>query len=198
MKAIVIEDNPGGVTQSDIVMGIASYNEASSISFPTQQADKGLTKYYGERSAVIINCDNHSDDNTRQAFMGTPTKTPKIYLSTDNGIKGKGNNLKNLFAKVVELSAKAVIVVDADLKSITPLWIRDLGNPLFDSYDFVAPLYVRHKYDGTLTTNLAYPLTRALSVGGPSAHQWGLRFLPEFGRIYGIGHLVRDCGEFRH
>ena len=94
--------------------------------------------------------------------MDTPTKTPKIYLSTDDGIKGKGNNLKNLFAKVVELSAKAVIVVDADLKSITPLWIRDLGNPLFDSYDFVAPLYVRHKYDGTLTTNLAYPLTRAL------------------------------------
>ena len=160
MKAV--EDNPGGISKAEIVVGIPSYNEASSISFPTQQADKGLTKYYGERSAVIVNCDNHSDDNTRQAFMGTPTKTPKIYLSTDNGIKGKGNNLKNLFAKVVELSAKAVIVVDADLKSITPLWIRDLGNPLFDSYDFVAPLYVRHKYDGTLTTNLAYPLTRAL------------------------------------
>ena len=31
-------------------------------------------------------------------------------------------------------------MVDADLKSITPLWIRDLGNPLFDNYDFVAPL----------------------------------------------------------
>ena len=44
MKAIVIEDNPGGVTQSDIVVGIPSYNEAPSISVPTQQADKGLSK----------------------------------------------------------------------------------------------------------------------------------------------------------
>ncbi len=160
MKAV--EDNPEGIRQAEIVVGIPSYNEASSIFFPTQQADKGLTKYYEKYSAVIINCDNNSPDNTHEAFMNTSTKTPKIYLSTEDGVKGKGNNLRNLFSKAVELSAKAVIVVDADLKSITPLWIRDLANPLFDNYDFVAPLYVRHKYDGTLTTNLAYPLTRAL------------------------------------
>jgi len=160
MKAV--EDNPEGILEAEIVVGIPSYNEASTIFFPTQQADKGLTKYYNEHSAVIINCDNNSPDNTHEAFMKTLTKTPKIYLSTEDGVKGKGNNLQNLFSKAVELSAKAIIVVDADLKSITPLWIRDLGNPLFDNYDFVAPLYVRHKYDGTLTTNLAYPLTRAL------------------------------------
>src|SRR5208283_4569457 len=121
MKAV--EDNPENIREAEIVVGIPSYNEASSIFFPTQQADKGLTKYYSDRSAVIINCDNNSPDNTHEAFMKTPTKTPKIYLSTENGVKGKGNNLKNLFSKVVELSAKAVIVVDADLKSITPLWI---------------------------------------------------------------------------
>jgi glucosylglycerate synthase len=160
MKAI--EDNPKGISQADIVVGIPSYNEASLISFPTQQADQGLLKYFGDRSGVIINCDNNSPDDTRKAFMETPTRTPKIYISTEEGAKGKGNNLRNLFAKVVELSAKAAIVVDADLESITPLWIRDLGAPIFESYDFVAPLYVRHKYDGTLTTNVAYPLTRAL------------------------------------
>jgi len=37
-----------------------------------------------------------------------------------------------------------------------------LGEPLFEDYDFVAPLYVRHKYDGPFTSNLVYPLTRAL------------------------------------
>ena len=42
MKAIAIADNPVGVTQADIIVGIPSYNEASSISVPTQQADKGL------------------------------------------------------------------------------------------------------------------------------------------------------------
>jgi len=52
--------------------------------------------------------------------------------------------------------------VDADLKSITPRWIKNLGEPLFSDFEFVAPLYVRHKYDGTITNNIAYPLTRCL------------------------------------
>jgi glycosyltransferase involved in cell wall biosynthesis len=160
MKAI--EDNPDRVTHADVIVGIPSYNEAESISFPTQQADKGLFKYFGDYSTVIINCDNNSPDNTRQAFMETPTRSPKIYVSTPEGVSGKGNNLRNLFHKAVELGARAVIMVDADLKSITPEWIRNLGQPLFENFSFVAPLYVRHKYDGTITNCIAYPLTRAL------------------------------------
>jgi hypothetical protein len=31
-----------------------------------------------------------------------------------------------------------------------------------EGYDYVAPYYLRHKYDGTITNSLAYPLTRAL------------------------------------
>jgi hypothetical protein len=157
-----IEYNPEGLTQADIVVGIPSYNEASSIAFPTQQVDKGLTKYFPDRSAVIINCDNNSPDNTREAFLQSSTKTPKIYLSTEDEIKGKGNNLRTLFLKATDLQAKAVMVVDADLQSITPLWVRNLAEPIFDKYDFVSPLYVRHKYDGAATNNVAYPLTRAL------------------------------------
>lgn len=160
MKTIV--ENPGSVSQADVIVGIPSYNEASSISYPTEQADIGLSKYFADYSTVIINCDNNSPDDTKNAFLDTVTENPKIYLSTPEGVKGKGNNFKNLFAKAVELDAKAVVVVDADLKSITPEWIRNLGQPLFEDFSFVAPLYVRHKYDGTITNNIAYPMTRAL------------------------------------
>ncbi|MGB9615901.1 MAG: glycosyl transferase [Desulfomonilaceae bacterium] len=156
------ECNPQGINKADIVVGIPSYNEASSISLPTKQADIGLTKYYSHKSAVIINCDNASPDGTTQAFFDTETKTPKMSLTTEPGIVGKGYNLRNLFQKAVELSAKAVVVLDADLKNITPQWIRNLCEPLFDDYHFVAPLYVRHKYDGSFTNNLVYPMTRAL------------------------------------
>jgi len=180
-----LEENPQGVDRAEIVVGIPSYNEVSSIAFPTQQADKGLSKYYPDRSAVIINCDNHSPDNTRQAFMQTATKTPKIYISTEDGVRGKGNNLRNLFKKAVDLSAKAVVVLDADLKSITPLWIRHLVEPVFDNYQFVSPLYVRHKYDGTVTNNIAYPMTRALygrRVRQPIGGDIG--FSAELARLY--------------
>jgi len=180
-----LEVNPEGIRRAEIVVGIPSYNEASLISFPTQQADKGLSKYYPDRSAVIINLDNDSPDNTRDAFLKTATRTPKIYLSTPEGVRGKGNNLRNLFKKAVDMDARAVVVLDADLKSITPLWVRHLVEPLFDEYQFVAPLYVRHKYDGTVTNNIAYPLTRALygrRVRQPIGGDVG--FSGELARIY--------------
>lgn len=156
------EKNPEKIKRAEMVVCIPSYNEADSIDYPLIQADKGLQRYFKDRSAVIINCDNNSPDNTGQVFLDTPTKYPKIYLSTPPGIKGKGNNFKNLFKKVVELHAKAVVVVDADLKSITPEWIKHLGEPLFQGFSYVAPLYVRHKYDGTITNGIAYPMTRSL------------------------------------
>ena len=156
------EVNPKGIVKADLVVAIPSYNEADSISFPTMKTSEGLVKYFPDVPSVIINCDNDSPDNTKQAFLNTPTQIPKIYISTPPGIKGKGNNFKNLFQKVVDLQAKAVVVVDADLESITPEWIKHLAEPLFSDFDYVAPLYVRHKYDGTITNGIAYPLSRAL------------------------------------
>ena len=58
------EVNQNDVTQADIVVGLASYNEADSIDYPTQQTSLGLRKYHGDASSVILNCDNHSPDDT--------------------------------------------------------------------------------------------------------------------------------------
>src|SRR6185503_15400345 len=61
------------------------------------------------------------------------------------------------------LGARACAVVDADLRSITPEWVQLLIGPILEQdYDYVAPFYLRHKYDGTITNNIVYPLTRAL------------------------------------
>ena len=156
------EVNPDKIDRAEMVVCIPSYNEADSIAYPVTQAAKGLTKYFGNKSSVIINCDNASPDNTKQAFLDTPIDVPKLYVSTPSGVKGKGNNFKNLFKKVLDLRAQSVVVVDADLKSITPEWIKHLGEPLFSGFSYVAPIYVRHKYDGTITNGIAYPMTRAL------------------------------------
>jgi len=179
------EVNPEGIEKADLVVCIPSYNEADSISFPVQQASDGLVRYFPQMRSVIINTDNNSPDGTREAFLETPTERPKIYLSTPEGVKGKGNNFRNLFEKVLELEAQAVVVVDADLKSITPQWIRHLGEPLLNDFAYVAPLYVRHKYDGTITNGIAYPLSRALygrRVRQPIGGDFGFR--GELARIY--------------
>jgi hypothetical protein len=54
-------------------------------------------------------------------------------------------------------------VVDSDLRSITPEWFELLLGPIVSQdFDYVAPMYLRHKYDGTITNSIVYPLTRAL------------------------------------
>ncbi|MBW1613711.1 MAG: glycosyltransferase [Deltaproteobacteria bacterium] len=156
------EVNPDNIKKATFVVAIPSYNEADSIAFPVQQADQGIQSFFRDIESVIINCDNNSDDGTKEIFLGIKTAAPKIYISTEPGVKGKGRNFKNLFKKIVDLKAEGVVVVDADLKSITPKWIKHLGEPLFQDFGYVAPLYVRHKYDGTITNSIAYPLTRSL------------------------------------
>jgi glucosylglycerate synthase len=172
------EENPEQITQADMVVAIPSYNEAEMIGYVTSQASQGLTEYFGHLKSVLINCDNHSMDGTKEAYFSVPTRVPKIYLSTAPDAPGKGNNLRNLFEKVQELGAQAVVVVDADLKSITPQWIKNLGEPLFRNFGFVCPLYVRHKYETTLASTIAYPLTRCLygrRVRQPIAGDFGFR-----------------------
>ncbi len=156
------EVNPEKIEEADLVVGIPSYNEAGSIEYPTGQAATGLAKYFPDKRSVIIDCDNNSPDNTKKIFLETETEVPKIYISTQPDVKGKGNNLKNLFQKAVDLQAKGIIVVDADLKGITPEWIKCLGTPLFNGFAYVTPIYSRHKYEGTLTSGIIYPLLRAL------------------------------------
>jgi len=155
-------ENPSGINSAEIVVGIPSYNEADSIYFPVEQASKGLMIHYPHKSSVIVNVDNCSPDGTKEAFLSTPTKVPKIYVSTHEGVKGKGRNVRNLLEVSSGLGAKAIILLDADLQSLTPRWIRYFLEPLKDGYDFVVPIYMRHKYDGTITNNIAYPLLRTL------------------------------------
>jgi len=179
----VIVENPSHIDNAEIIVGIPSYNEADSVAYPTDVASQGLTKYFPNKKSVIINVDNNSPDGTKDAFMNTPTKVPKIYISTPKGVKGKGNNFRNLFEAAVELRAKAVVVVDADLKSITPQWIQYLGEPLFAGFNYVTPIYVRHKYDGSITNHIAYPLLRTL---------FGLRVRQPIGGDFGFsGRLAR-------
>jgi hypothetical protein len=101
-----------------------------------------------------------------------------------HGMPIKGNAFRAFFDIANKLNVKACAVVDSNLKSITPEWVELLLKPLIDDgYQYVAPLYYRHKYDGTITKNIIYPLTRAL---------YGKRVRHPMGRDCGFsGDLAR-------
>jgi hypothetical protein len=159
---LAYEENPERVERAEVVVGISSCDGSEVIGATTEQAARGLLDLFGSRNSVIINVDSDSRDKTKDVFLGTPTEVPKVYISTPPEMRGRGHNLRNLVSKAVELKAQAVIVVDATLKTITPLWIKNLGEPLFAGFSFVSPLYLRHKYEGLVTSSIVYPLTRVL------------------------------------
>ena len=147
----------------DIVVGIPSFNESDTIGFVARQCDLGLSEHFGGRRALILNVDNNSPDGTREAFLGIETATQKAYVSTPERVRGKGNNFYNLFQAARTVGACVVVAVDADLASITPVWMHDLVVPILDGgCDYVTPVYARNEYDGTITNHVCYPLIYGL------------------------------------
>ncbi|MBN1103531.1 MAG: glycosyl transferase [Deltaproteobacteria bacterium] len=185
----------------EFIVGIPSFREADGISFVTRQVDIGLSRYFSALKTVIVNVDNHSDDDTRVAFLRTETQTPKHYITTPLGVRGKGNNFLNLFkfGATFNDSLKGAVVVDADLKSITPEWIKFLGEPILKGYDYALPRYSRHQFDGSITNHICYPLLYGLlgedirqPIGGEFGfspalmHHWLKQKWTQTTRQYGI------------
>ena len=183
----------------DVVVGIPSYNESDTISHVTKIVGEGLEEYFPGKKSIIVNVDNNSPDNTKDAFLNTKTRIEKKYISTAHGVMGKGNNFLNLFKFAKSVDAEVTIVVDADLKSITKEWVKYLGQPIVDGYDYVIPLYSRHQFDGTITNHICYPVMFGLlstdirqPIGGEFAFSpklmkyWLKQSWTESTRQYGI------------
>ncbi len=159
---------------AEILVGIPSYNNAQTIGHVVRAVRAGLAKYFPHTPAVLVNSDGGSRDGTQEIVAHTDSDLSMVLVSHDtmplqkivtpyHGVPGKGSALRTIFEIARRLGARACAVVDSDLRSITPEWIELLIKPVHQhGYDYVAPLYTRHKYDGTITNSIIYPLTRAL------------------------------------
>ncbi|HKZ05902.1 MAG TPA: glycosyl transferase family 2 [Methylomirabilota bacterium] len=183
---------------ADLVVGIPSYNNAGTIGHVARAAAAGLAKYFPGAKAVIVNSDGGSSDGTPQAVLEADLPDLRTVLVTHaasaaaristpyHGIPGKGSAFRTIFQVADLLEARACAVVDSDLRSITPEWMELLLRPILDGdFDYVAPYYHRHKYDGTITNGIVYPLTRALygrRIRQPIGGDFG--FSGELARVY--------------
>jgi glycosyltransferase involved in cell wall biosynthesis len=163
------------IGQVDIVVGIPSFNNAGTIGHVVRAINAGLAKYFPDRAALLVNSDGGSTDGTpdlvartaihdfRTLLTAHPLHSVHKIVTPYHGLPGKGSALRTVFRIAAELDARGCAVVDSDLRSITPEWLDLLISPVLkEGLDFVSPLYLRHKYDGTITNSIVYPLTRAL------------------------------------
>jgi len=185
-----------GMKHAEILVGIPSFNNARTIGHVVRAAQAGLAKYFPDRKAILVNSDGGSTDSTVDVVKNTRIEDQSAILLCHRcdrvatistpypGIPGKGSAFRTIFEIADALDVSACCVVDSDLRSITPEWIELLVKPVLDGgADFVAPLYHRHKYDGTITNSIVYPLTRAL---------YGKRVRQPIGGDFGFsGRLAR-------
>lgn len=163
------------INQADILVGIPSFNNAKTIGHVVRAVRAGLAKYFPDMKSVLLNSDGGSTDGTMDVVKNATDENLHTILLTHHatsffkittsypGIPGKGSAFRTIFEVASRLHVKACCVIDSDLRSITPEWIELLLKPILQSdFDYVAPLYHRHKFDGTITNNIIYPLTRAL------------------------------------
>jgi hypothetical protein len=106
---------------------------------------------------------NTSGPDADVVLVSHPVRPIQRLSVPYHGLPGKGSAFRTIFRAAELLGAKACAVADADLRSITPEWIHLLVAPVVNQgFDYVAPYYHRHKFDGTITNNVVYPVTRAL------------------------------------
>lgn len=171
-----LESQIGGLEGVEIICGIPSFNNVRTIPNVVRAVEAGLRRAFPEVSAAIVVSDGGSEDGTVLAAMEASTGLDEEFLLIDpkapkpkrlalqyRGISGKGSAFRTLFSVAEMVGARACAVFDSDLRSITPQWVEALLRPvLVNGHDFVAPMYARHKYDGTITNAIAFPLTSAL------------------------------------
>ncbi len=165
--------------KADLLVGISTKNVETTIIHVMNVAATGLVDFFPDYRGAVVVCDGYSTDRTMELaqLFELPFKVGKV-VTEELGELGKGSSVRTIFEIALRSKAECVVLLDGDLLSVKPEWIEHLGKPpLYGMADLVVPFYIRHKYDGLITNNLAYPLLRALfgvDVRQPIGGEYGL------------------------
>jgi hypothetical protein len=149
------------IGNADVLVGIPAFNNLSTTNCSLSPVTDGLTTFFPDlKAAFFLGVPNSADGasiQTTQLPQGQGV-LPAVYL----GASGKGSAVKAILEAAQLLGVKAVVLVDSDLRGITPQWINLMLSPVLSDSGFVAPFYARRKYASALNDFLAYPLTYSL------------------------------------
>lgn len=159
-------------TAPDVAVALLTYNNAETVKTVAAAAAAGLAQHAPGARAVLVNADAGSSDGTPELLetAGLPVVTARYEPPAGeraavpfHGVPGRGEGLRAAFVAAQRLGARACVVLEADVVSITPDWMLGLAVPvLAGKADFVGPAYARHRWEGTITRLLLAPLVRAL------------------------------------
>jgi glucosylglycerate synthase len=174
-----VERQLADLRPADIAVSVPTYNNAATVPTVVDAVRGGLEKHFTGRSAVLVGADAGSSDDTveRLADGGLPLvrvrhEAPVAQLAAVpfHGVPGRGTALRLAVGVARRLGVRALVVLEADVTSISDEWLERLLRPVLEQRaDLVLPLHTRHRYDGTITNLVLAPLVGALF--GRRVHQ---------------------------
>lgn len=188
---VQVQDECPHVGTVDLLIGIPTFNHAATAERVAKSIVTGLEQYFTGRPMLIMNADAGSQDNTpalletavsgRIPFVsirhvgGGLTAGPfAIHRLSESGVPEREEAFRSFFYVAQKLEAKACLIIDGNAGSTSPDWLDRLAQPVLNGgADYVAPLYQRQRYEGSLTNCLIAPLTRALYGKRLSCHSGG-------------------------
>ena len=163
------------VGEVDVLVGVPSFNNALTIAHTVQAVEQSFQQGFARERVVLVAVDGGSGDGTRDVVMSARTersssgrgltslRTEQRVVTQYGNAPSAGLALRTILAAADLLRAKACAVISPATPNLTTAWITNLLEPVYrDKFDFVAPLYNRHKYDGLLSRNLLYPMSRSV------------------------------------
>lgn len=161
------------VGKVDVLVGVPTFNNASTVESVVKTLHTGLAKHFPRERTLLINPDGGSDDGTPDRVRNAPMADEELRTSSTlrtthrvsvsyDGIPGRAAGVRTVFAAADLLQARAVVLVDPDVTSITPDWVAELARPIVKGEsDIVLPVHPRHPFGGPLLTQLVRPLLSA-------------------------------------
>jgi len=152
------------VGMADVVVGIPTYKHARTLAHLMKTVAEGLSRDFNGLKSVITVVDGGSPDETVTVANQVPLPAGvKRLVTSYQGVQGKGSAVRAIFEIARGLRARVIIILEADLQSITSDWVSKLARPILDQqYQLAIPHYIRPLPDGAMTDLLAYPITRLL------------------------------------
>jgi hypothetical protein len=162
------------VGQVDVLVGLPTLNHSDSVGPVVRAAHVVFNRELGRERTVLLNVDGGSTDGTpdivrdasiidRETFLASQSLRTRHRISTPyHGVPGKAGAVRTVLAAADLLQARAVVILDPEIASVTPETVFALVRPVLTAgADFVSPHYARHPLDGPLVTQVVRPLFRA-------------------------------------
>lgn len=169
------------IGSADLVMGLATAAPGPTTASVAAAVRAGLDAHFAGQTAVLIHVDESPSDETATALATGLGDVKMIrvrpaHLHPPDADLEWSEAVRCVLGLGRMLEARAIVMLNADLSSMTADWLRGLATPILkDDFGLVLPVYQRNRYDGTLTQALVVPLMRSLfgrQLGHPLAEEF--------------------------